>query len=422
MTGSPAYQRNESRPLPKGYIFNALLFLIFFLPVWDLATFKAGPVITNLREMCLLLLPIVYFFYPRGKNSLSMQTKYWILLFFIILVATELIKKVYYGLGPMDAVKNFRITLPVLSGLLICLQGKKIDPKFCIKTVMVALIISYILTPLLVIIGIQPSTFSLEGRSMEVGLMDDGRFSNNNFEFSLIGIALLFYIPKVQTWQRGFKKLILFAAILSVLILILSFNRTVLAAGALLGIILLATNLEVRILKYILITVIITGAIGGYFYTSNPIIQRQVDQRILVVFEEENALAESVYYNNRDVLYETYINKLKDYWMLGMPGGEPVINFENMVSSKSDISLYNIWIRYGLLSIIVFTVILILIYVDQRKKVKWLPENSLSRQIAKAVVIAYPFYVLISLNIDALVAHNAILFLLLLITFSEFKA
>lgn len=411
----------SSDDLPKGYLFNLLLFLVFVLPIWDIATFKVGSIITNMREVCLVFLPVVYFFYPRRKDSLSIETKYWVVTFFVIIAATAIIKKVLYGLAPFDAVKNFRVTLPVLSGLLIVLQGRKIDPRFCIKTILVAIVISYLLTPLMVAIGVQPSTFMVGGRELQVEYLRNGRFANKNFEFSLLGIALLFYVPQVQTFQDWFKRLIMAASILSILMLILSFNRTMMAAGALLGLVLLLNNLRPKTLGYIALTTIVAGSIAGYFYMTRPRIQRQVDQRILIVFQQEGGLAQSVYYGNRDRLYDTFLDKLDHYWVLGLPGGVSLINNENTNSAKSDISLYNIWIRHGLVALIAFIIVLALIYADQKQKLEWLPDGSLSHQVAKAVIITFPLYVLVSFNIDALVAHNAILFILLFANFYDFK-
>lgn len=407
--------------LPKGYIFNGILFLIFVLPIWDIATFQLGPVITDLREVCLVILPAVYFFYPSRKSSLSLQTKYWIIAFFILLIATELIKKMYYEISLFDTVKNFRVTLPVLSGLLICLQGRKIDPEFTVKTVLSALLISFILTPLMVIVGMEPATFNMEGKELQISYMRNGRFANDNFEFSLLGIALLFYIPKIRMRKKRFKKLILVTSILSILMLILSFNRTMMAAGFLLGLILLLTNLNKKTLTYVFLTAVFAGSIAGYFYTTNPNIQRQVDRRILTVLQEEGALAESVYYGNRDKLYAIFLDKLEDNWILGLPGGVSLIDNENTISSKSDISFYNVWIRHGLTAMLIFMIILALIYADQRRKMDWMPDFSLGHQVAKAVVVTFPFYVIVSLNIDSLVAHNAVLFLLLLINFYDLE-
>lgn len=421
MSTTALHRENQTEELPTGYVFNFLLFLLFVFPVFELATFSLGPIITNVREVCLVLLPVVYFFYPSRKAVLSAQTKYWLLAFFAILIATEAVKKMMYGLPPFDAVKNFRVTLPVLSGLLICLQGRKIDPAATIKTMLVAIIISYLLTPLMVLLGIQSSAMIVGDRELQVAYLRNGRFANSNFEFSLLGIAILFYVPRIETMSRWFKRLLMSAAILSIVMLILSFNRTMLAAAGLLGVVLFLTNLEVRTLNYILVTTFLAGSVAGYFYITTPRIQRQVDQRILVVFEENRSLAEQVYYDNRDKLYAEFLDKLDDYWMLGMPGGERLLDLERNTSAKSDISLFNVWIRHGLLALIGFVIVLSLMYADQKKKMNWLPDRSLSHQVAKAVFVTFPLFVLASFNIDALVAHNAILFILLFMTFYDFK-
>ncbi len=406
--------------LPKGYIFNLLLFLIFVLPDWDLGSFQLGPVITDIREVSLVLLPIVYFFYPsQNKSSLRLATKYWILAFFILLVGTELVKKMHYGISLFDTIKNLRIGVPVFSGLLVLLQGKKVNPEFCLKTILVAIIISCVLTPLFVLLGIEPANFTLEDRQLQVQYLEQGRLINDNYEFGLIGIALLYLVPKVHTYKTGLKRLLLIASVFSLIIMVLFFNRTLLTATFLLGLILFFKNFSLKTLAYITGAVVLIAVIGGYFYQTNAEVREQVQDRILIVFQEEGGLAESVYYDNRDKLYAEYLDQLGDHWLLGIPGGDVLIDTGNVMSSKSDISFFNVWIRYGIVAEIVFIIIFIAVCLDHKKKLEYLPRGSLSYQIGRAVMLTIPLFVLVSFNVDVLVGHNAILFLLLFMNFFD---
>lgn len=423
-TSGPGLSPERLRGLPKGYFFSFLLALAFLPPDYRLLYFPAlGGVILSAREVCLLILPVVYyFFYPnRSIHVIGVDLRKLIFVFFGIIVLAEVLKMGFYRQSVFDIAKNIRTGIPLFSGLLIIVQGVKMNPKSCIGMFLGILAISLLLTPLMFLLGIEPGYRDLGHGEIDLELVRQGRFYNQNFGFAFIGVvALLISGNWKQTGRtdRTIYCFLLAASAFAVLVAVLTFNRTYLA-----GISLVSLFCTIRYFRASLVLKVVLVALLGIgpsvlLYKSNDEVQRQVDKRILDVVEDPELFLESVYYDNRDVLYSYYLDRLQQYWMVGLPGYLPVWVSSVGTNSKSDISLYNIWIRYGVCSFIIFMIISGKMFFEFRRRLARPEDDNLGSGVLRAVVISLPFYFLAGLNIDALVSHNSIFFILFLLTFS----
>lgn len=414
------------RQLPKGYFFGFLLALAFLPPDYRLLYFPSvGGVILSAREVCFLALPVVYYvFYPDRKiHVVGLDIRKLIFAFLGVIVLAELLKMGFYRQSVFDMAKSIRVGIPLFSGLLILVQGVKINPRWCIGLFLGIVAFSLLLTPLLVLFGIELGYRDLGHGEIDFDLARQGRWYNQNYGLAFIGVAALLLgglWKGVDRDDRRIYYLSLSASVLAVGVAILTFNRTFLA-----GIIMVAVFCMIRYfratmtLKFVLIG-FLTVSPAVILYQTNEEVQRQVEKRILniVADGESDALLESVYHENRDVLYSHYGRTLQQYWMVGLPGYSYVSESARGMNTKSDISLYNIWIKHGIGALVLFLIICVKVFLSFRRRLGQIEEDNLGSGLLRTVVVAMPFYFLTSLNIDALVGHNSGFFILFMLTFS----
>src|SRR5690606_28811875 len=144
-----------------------------------------------------------------------------------------------------------------------------------------------------------------------------GRIINSNASFGVIGLYLLF-ADKNKWYNQG--KLVKIVSILSIVALILTFNRTYLALIVLEFLYLAYKTFSAKTFYKILFYPLLLISIGYFFYTTFDVVQRQIDKRILSIVFQETTLAESTIENNRDQIYDGIEKRLKEgYWVIGLP-------------------------------------------------------------------------------------------------------
>ena len=383
-------------------LFYIILFIGFFLPTNSNFYIPLPGVLLSYNHFAFILLPIINLL-CYSKNSAIIQNprlKRNIVLLIIVVVFTEVIvKNVFYGQSFMDAFKSIRIGLPLFSSFILIVQGIRADIGIAWKTLLVAIGASTIISILGLVIDL-PIYHDLESGA-DILKERSGRLGNSNFQFGLIGMYLL--IQDNKNWySKG--KLVKIIAILSVLALILSFNRTLLALLFLETVYLLRAKFNFR--KFLKITfygiLVLLVFFGAYF--NNDTMRRQMDSRIFSILSGKVTIAENTIEDNREVIFEAVKEKLEEgYYLIGLPYKIPIFTWaplfsfeEERVMRVTDTSALTLLLRYGIIPLILTS----LIYRQQ-----YIFSNNL---FFKTILI---LYLIASLNIDVLSRMNSVLFL-----------
>ena len=380
-------------------LFYITLFLGFFLPNNSQFYLPLPGVLLQINQLAFILLPIINLFCYSKHNVIIKNTriKRNIVLLFIVLVFTEVVvKNMYYGQSIGGAFKSIRLGFALFSSLILIFQGIRADIRIVWKTLLMAISASTLISFLSLVIDL-PIYHGLESGA---NILEEthGRVGTANNTFGIIGLYLLIE-DKNKWYNQG--KLVKITAVLSLISLLLGFNRTYLALLFLEGLYLTRKNISVKkVMKVLFIASMFLG-MAFYVYNTNDIIRYQVDNRIMSIVLGEKALKESAISNNRDHIYDNIEERIKEnHWVIGLPYKKPVFGYykENEYRSypKTDISFINILLRYGLLVLLIYFSILHLMY---RKKY--------------FIPIIFWVYFLASFNIDSLFNQNSVFFLFL---------
>lgn len=383
------------------YIFYSVLFIGFFLPSNSIFHISIAGAEIQIREIAFLLLPVINLFcYSKNKVKVADKKIQYLILFFIgTIIVTELLKHMYYGGGIGSTLKTIRIGLPLFSCFLILFFGIRANIEKVWRTLLWAVSASAVLTLITPFVHL-PIYPTIEGGDFIQATA--GRFINANASFGIIGIYLL-YRDQERWYNTGWLPRV--TAILGVIILIVTFNRTYLALLALAFVYLSFSEFSFKsAIKYVSIPLFALGA----FYTAynySDVVQRQVDNRILSIVLGETELVESVYVDNRDQIYFGVRDRIKEgYWLFGLPDNKPIFYWYRYLGvqamSTTDTSFVNIFLRYGAIPLILFLFIFLKLY-----------------QKSPPGIVPYTFIVFsfASLNVDSLLRHNSILFLTILL-------
>lgn len=365
-------------------------------------------VLFKVNEFAFLLLPILNIFcsskVPKYRVNRRLR-KYILLYLFLVVLMEFFFKPLVFNQSFVDSFKGFRIGLPFYSSLILLYNGIRADIKKVWQIILYAIGCSVLLSVLSIFIRL-PIYYGMEGEDVLEFL--NGRIMNSNSSFGVVGLYLLFR-DKDKWYNQG--KLVKYVAIMSVIALIINFNRTYLALLVLETLWLLYKTFSIKIFK----TSVLYGLlfVGGaiFAYNKSPLIQKQVDKRILSIVQGTATLEESTIENNRDKIYEGIQERIKEgYWVIGMPYNQPIFYKNDRVTGgvlglrTTDISFINILLRYGIICLL----LAVLIYREIYKV-----NNAL---LVKVILV---IYALASLNLDALFIHNSVffLFIIFLLTF-----
>src|SRR5690606_22857994 len=154
------------------------------------------------------------------------------------------------------------------------------DIKIVWKVLLWAISSSVILSILSIFITL-PIYYNLETGT---NILDEGqgRIMNSNAAFGVIGLYLLFK-DKGKWYNQGL--LIKITSILSVLSLIMTFNRTYLALLVIETVVLVYWSFNLKTVLRFSVLIFVFFGFGLYLYNSVYIIQRQIDKRILSVIK-----------------------------------------------------------------------------------------------------------------------------------------
>ena len=392
---------------PLHTLFYILLFIGFVLPTNNAFYLPLPGVMLSIRELAFLLLPLINAFCNSSNRSFSVtrKVKGTILVFLGIVLFTEFFKMLAFGQGAGDAFKALRIGFPLFSSLLLLWQGIRVDIRLVWKVLLWAIAISVILSIVSTFVYL-PIYHNAEDD--DILSASQGRLGNANSSFGLIGLYLLFK-DRDKWFNRG--RLPLYASILGIISLLLTFNRTYLTVFFIFLTYLSFTTLSIKTaFKIIAVPVAFLGILM-ITYNYSPVIRDQIDKRILSIIFEETTIAESTIESNRDKIYDGIQLKIaQNYWIVGLPYREDIFVYfklgEYRGAKKTDISLVNILLRHGIIPLFLF---LTLLY-----KIK-------QHHYINGILLL--MYILASLNTDALYNQNSLFFIcfLIMITNDRFK-
>ena len=322
---------------------------------------------------------------------------------------SEFLKILIFNQSFSDAFKSLRIGLPLFSSLILLWQGIKPNIKIVWKVLLWAISISVLISILSIFINL-PIYYNIED-SGQLLTQTAGRLMNSNASFGIAGLYLLFG-DKNKWYNKG--KLPMYTSILSIISLVLAFNRTYLTL-LFIGFIYLSFKKfkSKNVLKIILLPLI--GLTTVYvFYINFGAIQHQVDKRILSIIYQETTIAESTINNNRDIIYEGIYRRIREgYWAVGLPFNLPIFTHISFINhgdeekfNVTDTSFITILLRYGIIPLILLSIIYFKFY-----------------KISKGSFFNFVFiiYLMASLNVDALFRQNSVFFLIVIFLVSNIK-
>ena len=383
-------------------LFYITLFLGFFLPTNSSFFLPLPGVQLSLNEFAFVLLPVINLlcFSENMVKVNNTRLKVNIVLLVVVVVFTEVvIKNLVYGQSFGDAFKTIRIGIPLISSLILIVQGIRADIRIAWKTLLVAISASVIISLLSLVVNL-PIYQDLDNGA---NILEErrGRLVNSNSHFGLIGMYLL--IQDSNKWySRG--KLVKITAILSVFALILGFNRTFLALLFLETIYLMRVKFSLKKIRKIATYGILVLLIFFGAYLNSQTMRDQIDKRIFSIVLGDESIAENTIEGNRDVIYSAVEKKLKSgYYVLGLPYKTPIFTWPPRWSTDverdiriTDTSALTILLRYGIIPLILTLLIIRQLY------------RFSNNLFFKTILI---LYLMASLNIDVILRQNSILFL-----------
>lgn len=376
-----------------------MLFIGFFLPTNNDFYLPIGPLLLSLSELAFIALPVLNVLSkPEGK-VLRVNSKielFALLLISVIILSDLVFKVIIYGQGLGEGVRSLRMGLPLLSSILLLFQGLRPSIEKIWSVMMAAIggsiIISFcsLFLPIPLYYGVQSSA--------DILAETQGRLVNSNASFGVIGLYILF--RRNRSWyatRRWFRLVMVFSGIS----LIATFNRTYLALLAIELIFLLRGSFTLTLIYRFLIINALIGVTFIGLYRYFPIIERQVDRRIISIVTQETSIYQSTIESNRDKIYNGIISRINEgYWMFGLPFDKNIFVKKSRSGIKAmkftDTSLANMLLRYGILSFIFYLLLLRGIYNDKY-----------------GVRFVLIIYLIASLNIDSLLSHNSVFFLVI---------
>lgn len=382
------------------FLFYIVLFLGFALPSNSSFFIKLPGISLQIRELAFLLLPILNIL---GKSSNSVtagniKLRRYIFLFFIFILITEFFKAQYYFQGIGSFFKTLRIGLPLFSSFILVSSGIRVNIVKVWDTLLWAISISTIIAIISLFIPL-PIYPTIDDADYLVST--GGRLMNANAPFGIIGLYLL-YKDKDKWFNKGLT--VKLASILSIIALILTFNRTYLALAVLATIYLTFSTFSFRnAFKYLAIPMVLV-VVFYWSYNSFEIIQKQIDRRILSIILGETSMFQSVFENNREVIFDGIILRIKEgYWLFGLPLNIPIFTWFRPLGafpmSTTDTTLVNVLLRYGIVPFILFLSIL---------------RRLILKNKSNFFLYTMTFYFVASINMDAMMRHNSILFLIII--------
>ncbi|WP_299714631.1 hypothetical protein [uncultured Tenacibaculum sp.] len=327
----------------------------------------------------------------------------------MVLFTEVIIKGLIYNQSFSESFKAIRIGIPLFSSLILLFQGVKVNIRIVWRILLIVVILSTVLS-LLGIIFRLPIYQNLESGE-NILVKSYGRILNSNAAFGVIGMYLL--VSKDKNWYNE-GKLVKFASVTSVIALLLTFNRTYMAILVLEVIYFTREKFTVgKAIKALFLTSVLVVSVF-FAYLSNDVIKKSVDKRITSIITGDKTLKSSTIDENREIIFNGVSNQLNaGHFWIGMPMNEPIFIWPKKWSTDedremrvTDTSFITFLLRYGVIPLL----ITIVVFKQLFKKSDHIFYKSI-----------FVFYLVASLNIDSLLRHNTVFFLIIVFIISNFK-
>jgi hypothetical protein len=365
----------------------------FYLPL--------GHIFLKPAELMYLVLPIINALRPRTQPLQSENIRTIQLLAVVslgMIFFTEFVlKSIVFGQSIADGMRSIQIGLPLLSSMVLVSQGARNGNALIWKAMVVAVGLSAVISVSSMFVDIPIYSFDQTEKSiLEV---TDGRLVNSNSSFGLIA---LFAIAQLKNGELPRFRGAYIYFLMSIIALFLTFSRTYIALVPLSIMLVYGKKLfRVRELAKATILLMILATITVSLYRSNERIQAQINQRFL---ESVSTIVTGSIEGTRDVIWSGALNRIKEgYWVLGLPFQKEIFTHNDTYRGpggkfpQTDTSVINLLLRYGIVSTIAVIAFLLM----------------LSRDSGRIIRLLLLIFTLASINIDSLVSHNAIFFLVM---------
>ena len=415
-----------SAAVPAGHVFGFIVFLMFCLPSQQLSRFPLFRVQSDFTEFGALILPFLYFLLYRRQVAPAPLSRRSAALFFAFVGSLALSAALFAVLYSMNTLgpfvtHNLRALTPFLTAGFVAVQGIKINRQVFLRWFFSALLVSYAVLLLTYLTDFQRVT-NYEGFENVSAAVQGGRIVNQNWQFGIIGLFLLLDPLKRAFCKTVFDRWLVFTvALLSLVQMIVGFNRTFLAVAILelflVQIYIARAKFSVILKSILAVCIAIVAMIGAYHLSDD--IQRQIDTRILVFVDNfQDAFWETLDSRtsrmSRGAQLEASLDHLKTKWLFGLKPGEPILSewLEKgwYDADQVDAAILSLWLRYGLLPMMLFTLFWLSQIADMRREGADSRRDGYWRNYAKGTAVIFAIYVLASVNTSSITSHNAVLF------------
>ena len=404
---------------------------MFAEPSKNLGVVPLAGFFVSLQEIGLLL--FAYGYYNSGPSVSKGLTQNISLLCRVLLVVialSEAYKFFHFGGSVVSIIRVNRMHFNGLAALFIMAMGVRPGARLVVPYIFVGVLISSGLALLFGALGIKPVspfiTQSADAIARTQLLEGTGRFGGM---LSSCGVAFIilvyFYNSSRRTFQLSprWRLVLLAASLCTILIMVTSFNRTLGGVSMITIVVMLVFHFRIKAAVLGSIVAGLAILVGAIFIATNSKVEKQFRERIEIVFQGREAVLESIYYGNRENIYEQVIDNLIEYPIGGLPYGVPAFvayrEFDVIPFFYTDVSLLNVFLRYGFLAGALSVVLLLMLITDAFRNRNLFPFGELN-VFAKTLLYAWPIYALISLNYDVLLRHAPILFLTMVWVHVEF--
>lgn len=386
----------------KELLFGATLIVSFCLPSNRSFGFTFGFLQIEFREIAFIFLPLINVFLVKNRyrNNLDKNTRYGIFYFLFFIFFTEILKNLIVDHSYLNAMRSIRFALPLISSFILLYQGLRMDALLLWKFLVCAVGMSCVVS--LISIFIELPIYKLTGGT--IFDVYNGRLYNDNFSFGFIALVMMLFSSK-NIMNIGF--LVRTSYLLSIIILLLAFNRTYLLLCSIILLFYVYRNFNVKTIVRKIPTLSLAILLVALTYSRIQIVKNQFDQRIIGTLQSFNDFYSNVVEDNRDIIFEGVQARLSEgYWLFGLSYNTPIYSYYKsplvyqdhgiVYSVITDTSLVNILVRYGIIPFSLFVYVFGKIIRSQTSSLGYL------------VIIGY---LMVSLNIDSLLNHNSIFFM-----------
>lgn len=322
------------------------------------------------------------------------KTQFINLCFLIFLMIDIVIKSLYTNNFIYFFAYEVRYCLPLIVSIFLFVFKSRIDIKEFFFFIFLLTGISFLTSYLFYLYGYSYESKLANGDVASISTFASGRIVNDNVWISLVYMYYLFY-PSGYSKNKNF--IIKVIALLSILLAVLSFNRTIIFL-LLLEFVFYLFMSRLKWSSKLLIMLSSIAFLYGIvvFVQSDELVYNQVNSRILSIVNGTKD-SSSMWKGNRDFMINGALDAFKDNIFFGSPMDVEFFTYvDGGKGYRTDVSLINILARFGITGLTIFILFLNCVYSIIGKQFN----NPISTTISKSLFYSFPFVFLLALNVD----------------------